>query len=105
MAYRREIAIVLLMLLVLAGVWALVSRVGTASDGAPAATIRRDDDDWTFGGYAGLAADFAATDELTFSLGAEARFPHRSIRFDDGVVSGRVRLAEWSVAAGVGWRF
>ena len=34
MAYRREIAIVLLMLLVLAGVWALVSRVGTASDGA-----------------------------------------------------------------------
>lgn len=34
MAYRREIAIVLVMLLVLAGVWMLVGRVGTASDGA-----------------------------------------------------------------------
>ena len=34
MAYRREIAIVLLMLIVLAGVWMLVSRVGTASNGA-----------------------------------------------------------------------
>ena len=31
MAYRREIAIVLVMLLALAGVWLLVSRVGTAS--------------------------------------------------------------------------
>ena len=34
MAYRREIAIVLLMVLLLAGVWLLVSRVGNASDGA-----------------------------------------------------------------------
>lgn len=34
MAYRREIAIVLLMVLLLAGVWMLVSRVGTASGGA-----------------------------------------------------------------------
>ena len=32
MAYRKEIAIVLLMLLVLVGVWLLVSRVGTSSD-------------------------------------------------------------------------
>ena len=34
MAYKREIAIVLLMLLVLVGVWLLVSRVGTSSDNA-----------------------------------------------------------------------
>ena len=34
MAYRREIAIVLLMVLVLGGVWLLITRVGTASDGA-----------------------------------------------------------------------
>lgn len=34
MAYRKEIAIVLVMLLVLVGVWVLVGRVGTASDGA-----------------------------------------------------------------------
>ena len=34
MAYRREIAIVLVMLVILAGVWMLVSRVGTASSGA-----------------------------------------------------------------------
>ena len=34
MAYRREIAIVLLMVLLLGGVWLLVSRLGTASGGA-----------------------------------------------------------------------
>lgn len=34
MAYRREIAIALLMALLLAGAWALVTRIGTASDGA-----------------------------------------------------------------------
>lgn len=34
MAYRKEIAVVLVMLLALVGVWLLVSRVGTASDGA-----------------------------------------------------------------------
>ena len=74
-------------------------------DGAPAATIRKDDDDWTFGGYAGLALDFAATDALVFSVGAEARFPHEKLHFDDGVVSGSVELAEWSAFASVGWRF
>ena len=34
MAYRREIAIVLLMLLLLGGVWLLVTKVGSASGGA-----------------------------------------------------------------------
>ena len=34
MAYKREIAIVLLMLLLMAGVWMLVSRVGTSSGNA-----------------------------------------------------------------------
>ena len=74
-------------------------------DGAPASAIRRDDDDWTLGGYAGLSLAAAATDRLEFSVGAEARFPHKSIRFDDGVVSGKVDLAEWSAFAAVGWRF
>ena len=74
-------------------------------DGTPAASIRRDDDDWTFGGYAGAALDLAATDALTFSLGAEARFPHKKLRFDDGVVSGSVELAEWSAFAAVAVRF
>ena len=74
-------------------------------DGAPARTIRADDDDWTFGGYAGAALDLAATDALTFSFGAEARFPHKRLHFDDGVVSGSVGLAEWSAFASVGWRF
>ena len=36
MAYKREIAIVLLMLLLMAGVWMLVSRVGTSSGNAQA---------------------------------------------------------------------
>ena len=74
-------------------------------DGAPAAAIRKDDDDWTLGGYAGASLDLAATDSLTLSLGAEARFPHKSIRFDDGVVSGKADLAEWSAFAALGWRF
>ena len=34
MAYRREIAIVLLMVLLLGGVWLLVSRLGTSSGNA-----------------------------------------------------------------------
>ena len=34
MAYKREIAIVLLMILLFCGVWTLVSRVGTRSDAA-----------------------------------------------------------------------
>ena len=74
-------------------------------DGAPAAAIRRDEDDWTLGGYAGLSLAAAATERLEFSVGAEARFPHKRLRFDDGVVSGSVELAEWSAFASVGWRF
>ena len=34
MAYSKEIAVILLMVVLLAGVWLLVSRVGTAQDGA-----------------------------------------------------------------------
>ncbi len=34
MAYKREIAIVLLMIVLICGVWVLVSRVGTRSDTA-----------------------------------------------------------------------
>jgi hypothetical protein len=92
-----------------AGLLAVYSELETETvlsvDGAPARTIRADDDDWTFGGYAGAALDLAATDALTISFGAEARFPHKRLHFDDGVVSGSVGLAEWSAFASVGWRF
>ena len=74
-------------------------------NGAPVRTIRKDDDDWTFGGYAGLSFAVAAGDRLELAVGAEARFPHKSVRFDDGVVSGRVGLAEWSAFAAVALRF
>ena len=91
------------------GILATYSEIETTTrlsvDGAPAAAIRKDDDDWTLGGYAGASLDLAATDSLTLSVGAEARFPHKSIRFDDGVVSGKADLAEWSAFAALGWRF
>ena len=91
------------------GILATYSEIETTTrlsvDGAPAAAIRKDDDDWTLGGYAGLSLAAAATDRLELSVGAEARFPHKSIRFDDGVVSGKADLAEWSAFAALGWRF
>ena len=74
-------------------------------DGAPAATIRRDEDDWTLGGYAGLSLALGLTDALELSAGAEARFPHHTLHFDDGVVSGGVELATWSGFAAVAYRF
>ena len=91
------------------GILATYSEIETTTrlsvDGAPAAAIRTDDDDWSLGGYAGLSLAAAATDRLELSVGAEARFPHKSIRFDDGVVSGKADLAEWSAFAALGWRF
>ena len=91
------------------GLLATYSEIETTTrlsvDGAPARTIRTDDDDWTIGGYAGAALDLAATDALTLSFGAEARFPHKRLRFDDGIVSGKANLAEWSAFAALGWRF
>ena len=57
------------------------------------------------GGLSSISLAAAATDRLELSVGAEARFPHKSLRFDDGVVSGRVSLAEWSAFAAVAWRF
>ena len=91
------------------GLLATYSEIETTTrlsvDGAPAAAIRKDDDDWTLGGYAGLSLAAAATDRLELSVGAEARFPHKRLRFDDGIVSGSVELAEWSAFAALGWRF
>ena len=81
------------------------TRTVLSVDGAPVRTIRKDDDDWTLGGYAGLSFAVAAGDRLELAVGAEARFPHKSVRFDDGVVSGRVGLAEWSAFAAVALRF
>ena len=92
-----------------AGLLATRSEIETTTrlsvNGAPVRAIREDDDDWTFGGFAGLALDFAATDEWVFSVGAEARLPHEKLRFGDGVVAGSVELAGWSAFASVGWRF
>lgn len=74
-------------------------------DGVPAASFRKSEDDWTLGGYAGLALGAAITESVELSVGAEARFPRKKLRFDDGVVSGSVRLAGWSAFAGVSLRF
>ena len=75
-------------------------------DGAPASVVlRRDEDDWTFGGYAGLELGVALTDALEISVGGELRFPHRLIRFDDGIVSGKAELAKWSASAALRFRF
>ena len=41
MAYRREIAIVLVMLLALCGVWMLVNRVGTSSGDAQTEFVKK----------------------------------------------------------------
>jgi hypothetical protein len=75
-------------------------------DGAPASVVlRRDEDDWTLGGYAGLSLGAALTSRLELSIGAEARFPHKGIRFDDGIVSGKAELAKWSASAALSFRF
>ena len=92
-----------------AGLLATYSEIETttriAVAGAPAAAIRRDDDDWTLGGYAGLSLGAALTSRLELSIGAEARFPHKGIRFDDGVVSGKIELAKWSAFAALSLAF
>ena len=74
-------------------------------NGAPIASIGRDHDDWTFGGYAGLSLSAALSDAVELSIGGELRLPHEDLRFDDGVVSGKVGLAKWSAFAAVGLRF
>ena len=75
-------------------------------DGAPASVVLcQDEDDWTLGGYAGLELGVALTDALEISVGGELRFPHRSIRFDDGIVSGKAELAKWSASAALRFRF
>ena len=92
-----------------AGLLATYSEIETttrlSAAGAPAAAIRRDDDDWTLGGYAGLSLGAALTSRLELSIGAEARFPHKGIRFDDGVVSGKIELAKWSAFAALSLAF
>ena len=91
------------------GLLAIYSELETETrifvDGAQVAAIRKDDDDWTVGGFAGLALAAAVTERLEISLGAEARFPHRTLHFNDGIVSGGVDLAEWSATAAVCFRF
>lgn len=84
----------------------LETETALSVDGAPASVVlRRDEDDWTFGGYAGLELSAALTDALELSVGGELRFPHRSLRFDDGVVSGKAELAKWSASAALRFRF
>ncbi len=91
------------------GLLAIYSELETEThlsvDGAPTATIRQDNDEWTIGGYAGLSLAAAVTDRIELSIGAETRFPHERLRFDDGVVSGSVELAKWSAVAAMALRF
>lgn len=74
-------------------------------DGAPAASFGKEEDDWTLGGYSGLSLGAALTSRLELSLGGELRFPHKSVRFDDGVVSGKIELAKWSTFAALSLKF
>ena len=74
-------------------------------NGAQTAAISKEKDDWTFSGYAGLAVSAALTSRLELSLGAEARFPNQSLRFDDGIASGKIDLARWSASAALCFRF
>ena len=85
--------------------WAWAAQAGMGIVWSACGWIVEADDDWTLGGYAGVALAASVTDRLELSLGAEARFPHRTLRFDDDIVSGNVELAKWSAFASLGFRF
>ena len=63
------------------------------------------DDEWKIQGFAGASAAFLPLDWLEIAVGAQARFPTRRVRFDDGIVSGSVELPKWDAFASVGIRF
>lgn len=75
------------------------------ADGVPLLSSRHSDDEWNFQGYAGLSLSVLPTDWLELAAGAEARFPQRRIRFDDGIVSGSTELPSWEAFVSAGIRF
>ncbi len=81
------------------------TRTSVYANGTPVASIRNDNDEWNLQGYAGLSLAVIPVDWLEIAAGAEARFPSRKIRFDDGIVSGSTELAKWDAFVSVGIRF
>ncbi|MBQ9727067.1 MAG: hypothetical protein IJV65_06140 [Kiritimatiellae bacterium] len=75
------------------------------ADGSAVWSKRHSDDEWNLQGYAGLSVAVLPTDGLELAAGAEARFPKRKIRFDDGIVSGSTELPSWDAFVSVGIRF
>lgn len=81
------------------------TRTTIHADGVPFSSSTHTDDDWKVQGYAGLSLAVIPVDWLEIAAGAEARFPSRKIRFDDGIVSGSTELAKWDAFVAVGIRF
>lgn len=81
------------------------TRTTIHADGAPFSSSTHTDDEWNLQGYAGLSLAVIPVDWLEVAAGAEARFPSRKIRFDDGIVSGSTELAKWDAFVAVGIRF
>ncbi len=81
------------------------TRTSIFVDGAEVWKRSHTDDDWKIQGYAGLSIAVSPLDWLEISAGAEVRFPNRRVRFDDGIASGSVELADWTAFAAVGIRF
>ena len=81
------------------------TRTSIHADGALLSSSTHTDDDWKLQGYAGLSFAVIPVEWLEVAAGAEARFPSRKIRFDDGIVSGSTELAKWDAFVAVGIRF
>lgn len=81
------------------------TRTSVLADGKVVWAGCHDDDDWYIQGYAGLSLAVLPADWLELSAGAEARFPRRRIRFNDGIVSGSTELPSWDAFVSVGIRF
>lgn len=81
------------------------TRTTVLADGETVASFHHDNDEWNVQGYAGLSVSILATNWMELNVGASARFPNRSIRFDDGIVSGSTELAKWDAIAAVSFRF
>ena len=93
------------------GLGALVSyyelevKTSLFSDGALRYSASSDEDEWEVSCYAGLSIAVGITDWLELSVGAEAIFPSREIRYDDGLVTGKAELSDWVAHAGVSYLF
>ncbi len=81
------------------------TRTSLCADGVEVWRSSHTDDDWKVQGYAGLALAVKPKEWLEVSAGIDTRFPNRKVRFDDGIVSGSVELADWDAFIAVGVRF